>query len=62
MMMIFRRKQNYVKKNTEAVLDASKEVTVEVNTEKSKCLFTSRQRNTGQNHVIDSYLINASKM
>jgi hypothetical protein len=33
---------NIIKKNTEALLDASKEVGLEVNTEKTKYMFMSR--------------------
>jgi hypothetical protein len=35
------------KKNTEALLDASKEVRLEVNPEKTKCMLTSRSQKTG---------------
>jgi hypothetical protein len=39
-----------IKKNT--LIDASKEVGLEVNTEKSKCMLVSRHQNAGQNHEI----------
>jgi hypothetical protein len=39
---------NIIKKNTEALLDASKEADVEVHTEKA----TSHYQTTGQNHCI----------
>jgi hypothetical protein len=41
-----------VKKNTEALLDASKEVGLEVNPEKFKCMLMSRSRKIGQKHSI----------
>jgi hypothetical protein len=40
-----------IKKNTEALLDASKEVGLEVNPEKSKYMLISRQK-IGQKHSI----------
>jgi hypothetical protein len=39
-----------VKKNTEAVLDASKEVRLEVNPEKTKYMLVSRSQKIGRNH------------
>jgi hypothetical protein len=42
---------NIIKKNTEALIDTSKEVTLEVNTEKTKHIF-SHQQIVGQNHNI----------
>jgi hypothetical protein len=39
-----------VKKNTETLIDASKEVGLEVNTEKTKYMLLSRHQNAGQNH------------
>jgi hypothetical protein len=41
-----------MKKNTETLFDASKEVGLEVNTEKTKYMLLSRQQNAGQNHNI----------
>jgi retron-type reverse transcriptase len=38
-----------IKKNTEALLDASKEVGLEVNPEKNKYILMSRSQKTGQN-------------
>jgi hypothetical protein len=43
---------NTIKKNTEAIIDASKEVGLEVNTEKTKYMLLSRHHNAGQNHNI----------
>jgi hypothetical protein len=43
---------NIIKKNTETVSDTSKEVGLEVNTEKTECVFMSCHRTTGQNHYI----------
>jgi hypothetical protein len=39
-------------KNTEALIDASKEVGQEVNTEKTKYILLSRHQNEGQKHDI----------
>jgi hypothetical protein len=41
-----------IKKNTESLIDSSKEVGPEVNTEKTKYMFLSRHQNAGQNHDI----------
>jgi hypothetical protein len=41
-----------IKKNTETVIDASKDVDLEVNTEKTKYMLWSRHQNVGQNHDI----------
>jgi hypothetical protein len=43
---------NTVKKNTEALIGASKEVGLEVNAEKTKCMLLSRHKNAGQNRNI----------
>jgi general stress protein 26 len=39
-----------IKKNTETLIDASKEVGLEVNTEKTKYMLLSHHQNAGQNH------------
>jgi hypothetical protein len=39
-----------IKKHTETLTDASKEVGLEINAEKSKYMFLSHQQHTGQNH------------
>jgi hypothetical protein len=41
-----------IKKNTEGSLDASKEIGLEVNTEKTNHIFMSHHQTTGQNHYI----------
>jgi ABC-type siderophore export system fused ATPase/permease subunit len=41
-----------LKKNTQTLIDASKEVGLEVNTEKTKYMLLSRHQNAGQNHDI----------
>jgi hypothetical protein len=41
-----------IKKKTQTLIDASKEVGLEVNTEKTKCMLLSRDQNAGQNHDI----------
>jgi hypothetical protein len=43
---------NIVKKNTDALLGASKELSLEANAEKSNYMFMSRHQTTGQNHYI----------
>jgi hypothetical protein len=37
-----------IKKNTQTLMDASKEVCLDVNTEKTKYMLLSRHRNAGQ--------------
>jgi hypothetical protein len=41
-----------IKKNTETLIDASKEVGLEINVDKSKYMLLSRQQNVGQNRDI----------
>jgi hypothetical protein len=41
-----------IKKNTQSLIDASKEVGLEVNTEKTKYMLLSPHQNAGQNHDI----------
>jgi hypothetical protein len=41
-----------IKKNTEALIVASKEIGPEVNAEKTKHMVMSRNQNAGQNHNI----------
>jgi hypothetical protein len=43
---------NTIKKNTEIIPCTGKEVCLEVNTEKNKCMSTSRHQNAGENHNI----------
>jgi hypothetical protein len=43
---------NTIKKNTEALLEASREVGLEVNTEKSKCMVVSCHQSAGQHHSL----------
>jgi hypothetical protein len=43
---------NTIKKNTEAVIDPSKEAGLEVNTEKTKYMLISHHRNAGHNRNI----------
>jgi hypothetical protein len=38
-----------IKKNTETLIDASKEVGREINVEKTECMLPSRHQNVGQN-------------
>jgi hypothetical protein len=39
-----------IKKNTEIIIDASKEVGLKINLEKTKYMLVSRHWNAGQNH------------
>jgi hypothetical protein len=39
-----------IKNNTQTLIDAGKEIGLEVNTEKSKYMALSRHQNAGQNH------------
>jgi ribosomal protein S2 len=41
-----------IKKNTEALVVISKEIGLEVNAEKSKCMVISQDQHAGQNHSI----------
>jgi hypothetical protein len=41
-----------IKRNTETVIEASKEVGLEVNVKKTKCILVSRDQNAGQNREI----------
>jgi hypothetical protein len=43
---------NIIKKNSEALLDASKEIGLEVNSEKTKYMFMSRHQTEGQSNYI----------
>jgi hypothetical protein len=40
------------KKNTQTIINASKKVGLEVNTEKTRYMLLSRHQNAGQNHDI----------
>jgi hypothetical protein len=41
-----------IKKNTETLMDANKEVGLEINAEKTKYMLLSRRQNVGQNQNI----------
>jgi hypothetical protein len=41
-----------IKKNTETLIDASKEIGLEINVEKSKYMLLSRHQNVGQNRDV----------
>jgi biotin operon repressor len=42
-----------IKKNTQTLIDARKEVGLEVNAEKTKYMLLSRHQNAGHNHDIN---------
>jgi hypothetical protein len=42
-----------IKRNTQTLIDASKETGLEVNTEKTKYMLLSHHQNAGQNHDIN---------
>jgi hypothetical protein len=46
-----------IKKNKQTLTDASKEIGLEVNIEKTKYMLPSRDQNAGQNHNIDRKLM-----
>jgi hypothetical protein len=53
MMVIYMGKNiNTIKKNTDALLDTSNEVGLEMNKENTKCMFMSYHQNAGQNQNI----------
>jgi hypothetical protein len=43
---------NVIKENTESLLEASRDVGLEINAEKAKYMITSRHLNSGQNQNI----------
>jgi hypothetical protein len=43
---------NIIKKSTEALLDANKEVGLEVNAEETECMFMSYHQTTGKNNFM----------
>jgi hypothetical protein len=43
---------NTIKENTVTVLEASRDVVLEINTEKTKCMIVSRHPNSGQSQNI----------
>jgi hypothetical protein len=51
-MNLLRDNINTIKKNTVTLIDVSKEVGLEVNTDKTKYVLLHRHRNAGQNHYI----------
>jgi hypothetical protein len=40
---------NTIKENAETLLEASRDIGLEINAEKTKCMIMSRHRNSGQN-------------
>jgi hypothetical protein len=53
-----------IKKNTETLIDAIKEVGLEVSTEKSKYMLLSHHQNAGQNHdikIVDRCFVNVAQ-
>jgi hypothetical protein len=55
-------KTDTIKKNTQTLTDASKEVGLKVNTEKTKYTLLSRHRNAGQNRDINIANISCKKV
>jgi hypothetical protein len=54
--MVYRLLGNNIetrRRNTETLIDASKEIGLEVNIEKTKYMLVSRDQNGGQNHDIN---------
>jgi hypothetical protein len=47
---LLRDKIDAIKRNTQTLIDASKEVGLEVKTEETKYMLLSRHQNAGQNH------------
>jgi hypothetical protein len=43
---------NTIKENTETLLEASRDIGLEINAEKTKCMIRSRHPNSGQNQNI----------
>jgi ribosomal protein S2 len=43
---------NTIKENTETLLEASRDIGLEINAEKTKYMIMSRHRNSGQNRII----------
>jgi hypothetical protein len=46
-----------IKKNTKTLIDASTEVRLQANTEKTKYILLSRHQNAGQNHNIKLLIV-----
>jgi hypothetical protein len=55
------RVRTHHERNTKALLDASRAVGLEVNSEKTKYVFTSRHQITGRNHNIKGDIKGLSK-
>jgi hypothetical protein len=51
---LLRYNMDTIKQNTDSLTDTSKEVGLEVNTEKTKYMLLSGHQNAGQNHDKDS--------
>jgi hypothetical protein len=51
-LLLWIRLVDNIKKNTQTLIDASKEVGLEINTEKTKYMLLSRHQNSRKNHDI----------
>jgi hypothetical protein len=56
---------NIIQKNTDVLQDTSKEIFLDVNAKKTKCMFMTRHQTTHQNHyvmVANKFFENAAKL
>jgi hypothetical protein len=52
MMILYWMKKGIIKKDTEGLIDVSKEVGLEINAEKTMYVLRSRHQNAGQDHSL----------
>jgi hypothetical protein len=46
---------NTIQENAETLLEASRDIVLEINAEKTKCMIMSRHPNAGQNHLASHF-------